>query len=388
MIAPRAFIALGLAMACLGLVVGLRGELGPAIRTAAVLASVVPGAPPTPLDAQPEPRLTELSYVSREGYRLHASLYQPPNARAAPGLVLVNGVVPEGRAYQPMIDFARALARAGFVVLVPDALDHVNYRVLPEDIGALVRGFQVLSGQPSVDPSRVGFVGFSMGGSLAIVAAADPAIAADAALVAAVGAYDSLEAMLRAVTTQTVQTDDGFQPYQPDAYVWLVTRNTLLTRLPRAADRDAMFRLFSQNTPDPDPQELAAGRARALGPQAQRVYALLTNRNPAAVTRLAARVRAALPGALESISPRNHLHGLQAPLALLHDRGDRYVPAQESQRIYQRLGGEPRARLALLDVIQHAQLATPDLSPPVLLGSFAPGMWRLFQFTHQALGTL
>jgi len=125
-----------------------------------------------------------------------------------------------------------------------------------------------------------------------------------------------------------------------------------------------------------------------LGAPARGVYALFTNRDPAAVTPLMDHVRSTLPGVLESISPDAHISRLQAPVALLHDRGDLYVPAQESLRIFDRLGGEPRAQLAVLDVIQHAQLSAPDLSPPVLLGSFLPGMWALWQFTYDALSRL
>ena len=388
MIAARTFIGFGLALALLGFVFGVRDELGPGIRTASALASVVPGSPPTLLKLRPLPQVTTLAYTTRDGYEVLADLYEPQASQHSPAIVLVNGVVPEGRAYQPLVDFADGLARTGFVVLVPDALDYGNYRVFPEDIGALVRGFQVLQSRPTVNPDRVGFIGFSMGGSLAMVAAADREIADQVALVATIGAYYSLDAMLRAVTTSTVQVDDGFQPYQPDTYVWLVTRNTLLSAIPEADDQERLFRLFTLLTPDPDPEMLPNYDLAQLGAPALGVYDLFTNRDPAAVTGLMDRVRGAVPGSLESISPDAHIERLRAPVVLLHDRGDLYVPAQESQRIYDRLGGEPRAQLAVLDVIQHAQLSAPDLSPPVLLGSFIPGMWTLWQFTYDALRQL
>ncbi len=388
MISARTFIGFGLALAVLGFVVGVRDELGPGLRTASALAAVVPGNPPTPLKLRPPPRVTTLAYTTRDGYELLADLYEPPNASGLPAIVLVNGVVPEGRGYQPLVDFADGLARTGFVVLVPDALDYGNYRVFPEDIGALVQGFQVLRDQPSVDPTRVGFIGFSMGGSLAMVAAADPEIADDVALIATIGAYYSLDAMLRAVTTTTVEVAGEFLPYQPDSYVWLVTRNTLLSAIPDDRDQEALFHLFALETPDPDPEALPGYDPDKLGPTARRVFDLFTNRDPAAVGALMDRVRSEIPGVLESISPDAHIERLRAPAALLHDRGDLYVPAQESLRIYDQLGGEPRAQLAILDVIQHAQLSAPDLSPPVLLGSFLPGMWTLWQFTFDALSRL
>ena len=388
MIAARTFIGFGMALALLGFVVGVRDELGPGLRTASALAAVVPGSPPTLLKLRPPPRVTTLAYTTRDGYELLADLYEPPNASNSPAIVLVNGVVPEGRGYQPLVDFADGLARTGFVVLVPDALDYANYRVFPEDIGGLVRGFQVLQSRPSVDPDRVGFIGFSMGGSLALVAAADPEITDHVALVATIGAYYALDAMLQAVTTSSVQTSGGFQPYEPDSYVWLVTRNTLLSAIPDDRDREALFQLFALPTPDPDPEVSQTWDPGQFGVPARRVYDLFTNRDPAAVPRLMDRLRRTMPGVLESISPDAHLERLQAPVALLHDRGDLYVPSQESLRIYDQLHGQPRARLAVLDVIQHAQLSAPDLSPPVLLGSFLPGMWTLWQFTYDALDQL
>lgn len=387
-IGTRTFVGLGLALALLGFVVGVRDDLGPGLRTASALASVVPGSPPTLLQLRPPPRVTTLAYTTPDGLELLADLYEPADAAGSPAIVLVNGVVPEGRVYQPLVDFADGLARTGFVVLVPDALDYANYRVFPEDIGGLVRAFQELQDRSSVDPSRVGFIGFSMGGSLALVAAADPDIADQVALVATIGAYYALDAMLRAVTTSTVQTDDGFQPYEPDSYVWLVTRNTLLSAIPDDGDREALFYLFSLQTPDPDPEESPKWDPGQFGTPARAVYDLFRNRDPAAVALLMDRVRSTMPGVLESISPDAQIARLQAPVALLHDRGDLYVPAQESLRIYEALGGEPRARLAVLDVIQHAQLSAPDLSPPVLLGSFLPGMWTLWQFTFDALSQL
>ncbi|MDE2904413.1 MAG: dienelactone hydrolase family protein [Chloroflexota bacterium] len=388
MIGARTFMGFGLTLALLGFVVGVRDELGPGLRTASALASVIPGSPPTLLTLRPPPRVTTLAYTTRDGYELLADLYEPSDASNSPAIVLVNGVVPEGRDYQVLVDFADGLARTGFVVLVPDALDYPNYRVFPEDIGVLVRGFQALQSRPSVDPDRVGFIGFSMGGSLAMVAAADPEIADQVALVATIGAYYALDAMLRAVTTSTVQAGNGFEPYEPDSYVWLVTRNTLLSAIPDEFDQEALFHLFSLQTPEPDPEELPKWDLGRLGAPARGVYELFTNRDPAAVTPLMDHVRSTLPGVLESISPDAHISRLQAPVALLHDRGDLYVPAQESLRIFDRLGGEPRAQLAVLDVIQHAQLSAPDLSPPVLLGSFLPGMWALWHFTYDALSRL
>ena len=256
---------------------------------------------------------------------------------------------------------------------------------MPQDIGALVRGFQILQGRKTVDMDRVGFVGFSMGGSLAMVAAADPEIVDEVQMVAAVGAYFSLEAMIQAVTTKTVRTPNGYEFYEPDDYVWLITRNTLVSQVRDADDRSELFRIFSLPSPQPNPEAIHTFDPQGLGEQARSVYVMLTNREPDSVRPLVSKVRELMPGVFESISPKYHLDRITASISLLHDRNDPYVPVQESGRTFKMVGGSPPARLEILDVVQHAELAAPDLSPPVLFGSYIPGMWKLFRFVFDSL---
>ena len=384
----RVFVLAGIVLGLLGFVFVVRDQVGFGVRIAAALAKVVPGSPDSVLDLGPTPHVTTLAYKTRDGFELQADIYEPVRSGVSPAVVLVNGVEPEGRRYPPLVDLADGLARAGFVVMVPDALDYVNYRVLPQDIGALVRGFQILKSRDTVDMNRIGFVGFSMGGSLALVAAADKEIADEVQMVAAVGSYFSLEAMIQAVTTKTVRTADGNESYEPDNYVWLIIRNTLLSQVRDSDDRAALFRVFSLPSPQADPDMTQAFDPKGFGEQARSIYAMLTNRDPDMVEPLVSTVREVIPDVFESISPKYHINNLQAPVALLHDRSDPYVPVQESKRTFKAVGGTPHARLEILDVVQHAELAAPDLSPPVLFGSYIPGMWKLFRFAFDSLYAL
>ncbi|HCU72759.1 MAG: hypothetical protein CL790_01585 [Chloroflexi bacterium] len=384
----RFFVLAGIVLGLLGFVLVVRDQVGFGVRVAAALARVVPGSPSAVLGIDPDPRVSTIAYITRDGYELEADIYEPAGFDRSPAVVLVNGVEPEGKKYSPLVQLADGLSRAGFVVLVPDALDYANYRVLPQDIGALVRGFQILQGRNTVDMDRVGFVGFSMGGSLAMVAAADPEIVDEVQMVAAVGSYFSLEAIIQAVTTKTVRTPNGHEFYEPDDYVWLITRNTLLSQVRDADDRSELFRVFSLPSPQPNLEVMSTFDPQGLGEQARSVYVMLTNREPDSVRPLVSKVRELMPGVFESISPKYHLDRITASISLLHDRNDRYVPVQESDRTFTMVGGSPRARLEILDVVQHAELVAPDLSPPVLFGSYIPGMWKLFRFVFDSLDGL
>ena len=387
MIRARWFVLAGLLLAGLGLVVGLRAELALGVRTAGALASVIPGEPPTPLRWTPSPSVVEVDYATAGGVEVRADLYEPGADTVRPALVLVVGVVKEGRKHPTLVKLADGFARAGFVVLVPDTLDYASLRVVPGDIDALVAGYQFLAQRPSVDDTSVGIVGFSVGGALSLVAASDPRIADDVALVIAVGAYHDLDTMLQAVTTDHVSVDGEWSAYHPHPYAWGVVRNTLVSQLAEPSDQRALFDLFGGSTPDPVASDGAAPDPDRLTPAGRAVFELFTNRDPLRTGRLLARIRDFLPGTLDSVSPVAHVDRLRASVLLLHDKGDEYIPVSESRRLHRRLGVE-QARFETLDVIRHVELTAPDLSPRAILGSYVPGLWTLVTSVAQALNAL
>lgn len=83
-----------------------------------VLRDIASGAGPSRLKATaPAPRKTTLAYCAA-GARRVADLYVAGTPKA--GLVLVPGVARAGKDAPRLVAFARTLARARFMVLVPD----------------------------------------------------------------------------------------------------------------------------------------------------------------------------------------------------------------------------------------------------------------------------
>ena len=83
-----------------------------------------------------------------------------------------------------------ALARAGFVVMLhwsPTMGSQSN--IDPNEIGSLIWAFQHLHSREFVDQERAGMGGFSVGGSLAMIAAADPRIRDHMVFINSFGAY-------------------------------------------------------------------------------------------------------------------------------------------------------------------------------------------------------
>jgi len=222
--------------------------------------------------------------------------------------------------------------------------------VLPEEVAAHVAAFRALQAESAVNPQKIGFVGLSATGSIAMVAAADPGIRDEVWLVLALGTYFDAASLIAAVVSGEYRTDRGLTAWQPEQLTSDVIRQTLLATLENA-DRDA---LETGSQPPGD-----AGRIVGElldGPGYERAEALL------------ARFDGRQTAMLHRISARFHVSGLRAPLYLIHDRADRFIPWVESERLASVY--PPRAYLRL-DLLEHAQ---PRLS--AVLPLLKDG-WRL-----------
>ena len=88
----------------------------------------------------------------------------------------VDGVFYVGAAFLFFL-LAGALAlvmRTQLAVLRVQSPDLSAGRIVPREVDLLVAAFETLRAHPRVDPTRIGLAGFSVGGSLSTVAAADP----------------------------------------------------------------------------------------------------------------------------------------------------------------------------------------------------------------------
>ncbi|MBM3140930.1 MAG: hypothetical protein FJZ92_12175 [Chloroflexi bacterium] len=280
-------------------------------RAAAFFGDAVLRLPQRPLTlVAPDPRVSELTWAN-DG---RGQLTLPGGDGPHPGLVVVLGA----RAASPddprVVRLTDGLARIGFAVLLPKSDDLDGGRVVPAEIDRLVAAQQALSARPTVKQDRVGFIGLSAGGSLTIVAAAHPAIRDTTWFVLAIGPYYDARDLVAETVSGTYRDVDGSGVgWEPRAITKEVVRETLLAAL-GADDRAAVEGGRAAGS--------AGGRAVAdllAGMELERARALIATLPPAEAASLAA------------ISPRDALHGLRAPLYLMHDRSDPFIPLPHSE---------------------------------------------------------
>ncbi len=148
-----------------------------------LLLDAVPHAPfhlPATAASRPVARTIQL------GQGTAASLWLPTRGSRLPGVVIVTGAAPLGRHDPQAVQVARALTGAGRAVLVPDLALRTS-TLSAADLERIGSAFDALATLPRVDPQRVGLLGISWGGALAVVAASTPPLAAKVAFVAPSG---------------------------------------------------------------------------------------------------------------------------------------------------------------------------------------------------------
>ncbi len=265
----------------------------------------------------PEPAVRALDVPPTPGGPVAADLYNRPALQKPPSLVLVHGLSPTGKDDVRLRDAARLLARAGWAVAVPTVRGLTVLRLRPEDAGAVSATVRALH---AAGYQRVAVLGISLGAGPALLAAADPSVAAGVSAVLALGGYASAVELLRYTLT--------------GAYAY----DGVAGRRPVLEEAIAQF---------------ARANAELLDEAGRR---LVDNRNPAAFDGLLRALPAPTHRMLEALSPARVLSGLRAPLVLVHGREDPAVPFTESLRLAAaaHAAGRP-VRVAIVGAVAHVE---------------------------------
>jgi len=349
-----------------------------ALQTAVMLPSVLGSGPQAlPLITKPPVRMSLPYRVASDGEPDLAELWLPDWAsveRPAGGILMVFGVNNLGRNHPAIERVAEALARTGIAVLVPDSRTLLEGRLEVDEIDGVVDAFQVLAARPEVDRDRLGIFGFSVGGSLALLAATDPAIAASVRWVNAFGAFADAATYLASVSAHAYRgADGGAVPWTPTPLAREVYLGFMLDQVRDATDRAALDDAFGRaildgERPMSDPalrEGLATGVART-------VHDLLTAPTLEAASASIDALPAGSLAFIDAISPARRLAGLEADVHLMHETEDHHVPFVESRALAAAL--EERGRLAAHTEFRLFDHVQPD---DLDLVAAAPELWRL-----------
>lgn len=331
--------------------------LGPVARGGVVLVSVYSSAlsgSNAVAAVTPEPRVSESS-VDLAGVRSRVTWFAPGAGERHPAMLIVNGATPLGNDDAETRRICDALARAGYLVMLPELgfLKEARLeRAAPAQVDA---AFAAMLQRGDADPDRSGAFGFSVGGGILFAAAgrSDSALAG-ARYLGALGAYFDIDTYLASVVTGTQRRHGALEPWQPDPEARLKLPLGAAMALADEADRRAVGdAIRSSGGP------LAVEVPATLGPEARALWAALAETDyDRALARLAA-LPTGLRDTFSTLSPRTRWADVRAPVYWLHDEGDRFEPVSEAETAAT-VRRPAATRLQLTRLLSHAAALGPE----------------------------
>ena len=257
-----------------------------------------------------------------------AEVYRLSGDRQHAAVVLSVGATPHGLDDPPAVMLGDALARAGYITMLHwTPRIGLQSNIDPTDPDHLVQAFRHMETLDYVDPERVGIGGFCVGASLALVAAADPAIRDRVGFVNAFGPFYDAEALLLQAVSGTVEYDGQDTPWNPDPHTLRVLAAELIEHLDDPSDVRIMTHHYL------DGETVTHVAHEALSEQGRIAARLLEGVRQDEARTLYEMLPASFHEDLVAISPSTYVHDLRSSLLIMHDRHDEYVPAAESRRL-------------------------------------------------------
>jgi dienelactone hydrolase len=329
--------------------------LGARVRAAGILTALAQ-AEPEKVSAE---RLleTELTLPSDQG-PIRARLYRSGPAARGSGIVVAHGVHYRSIDEPRLVRFSRQLAASGSVVLTPELKELADYHINAQGIAAIDASVRWLSAKDDLVTSpRVGLIGFSFAGGLAMVSATEPSVQARLGYVASVGGHHDLERVLRFLLHDEIATPSGLVHTKAHEYGLVVLLYQELEQFVDAEDlpamRDAVRAWLGE-----DRKTSATAAARCRTASAERIYRLLETSHLAELTpALEERVRLRGPE-LRALSPHGHLATIHVPVYALHGAGDTVIPPSETawlEREAEESGADHR--MLVTPLLEHVSVA-------------------------------
>jgi pimeloyl-ACP methyl ester carboxylesterase len=287
---------------------------------------------------------------------VQVEVVRPPGRGPWPTWLFVNGAHPERRA-EPLVQrLSRGLARAGYLVLVPDLPGLGEGTITTRTLAATeaVTGAAML--RRDVEGGRVALIGASTGAALALLAAGRADLAERVTVVTAVAPFADLERMVCLATTEGYLEDGSFMRYDVDPLQRHVVARSLVAAIADESERARMLAALEAAAADgvdpmdalPEPGELSA--------QGGAIVHLLRNRDPELFADLFRALPDDLRTLLASLSPLGVAPGIRAPVEIVVPPADVYFPPGEARALAAVL---PHAHLTVTGTLDHTR---PDLS--------------------------
>jgi len=267
--------------------------------------------------------VSEVTYVcgSRD---VVADLYHPSGRGRHGGLIIAHGAIKDGKDDQALRFAGRSLARAGYIVLVPQLDNLCKFRLHHNDVDVLVAGFHYLASQ-EFSSGKIGMLGVCLSAPLALLAAMRPDVSRDLTVVSSWGGFYNINDWLQAVIAERYIDNGEFKQWKPRPVLKEEAPEWLIELLPNSSDRVCIEKMQRGNS---------TGSVRSsLSPSGQAMYDLLTCREPERIKDLWAKLDPEILRTLDELSPHAKIDKLKTQIAIIHTLTDDVIPWVESCKL-------------------------------------------------------
>jgi acetyl esterase/lipase len=283
-------------------------------------------------------------------------IVRPPGTGPWPAWLFVNGAHPDRRREPVVTRLSRGLARAGYLVVVPDVPGLGEGTITDGTVEAAFAVTERAASHADVAGDRVALVGASTGAGLALLTAAQPELAGRVSVVAAVAPFADLEKMVCLATTGRYSGNGGYERYETTDLHRRVVARSLVATLgdgERSVLIEALDRAEHEGL---DPREALALADEDMSREARAVLSLLRNDDAERFGELFEALPAPALALVRRLSPLGSCDRVIAPVELVVPPSDAYFPPGEAQALAAAL---PNVRLTVTATLDHTR---PKLS--------------------------
>lgn len=245
---------------------------------------------------------------------------RPHGSGPWPTWVFVNGAHPERRREPVVRRLTEGLARAGYLVVIPDPPGLADERITGATLDDATSAVRAATRLPDVRGGRIALLGVSTGAGLALLVAAEQELQTRITVVAAAVPFADLKRILCLATTCSYGTGEEVAVFPESELLSRVAQRSL-----RALTSDD-----------------------GIGA----VENLLANSDFAAFPELYARLPADVRNAVARLSPLTTASRVQAPVEIVVPPRDEYFPLDEAEALVRTL---PNSRLTITGTLDHTR---------------------------------
>ncbi len=325
------------------------------------------------------PMVTKVTVPSRDRV-IHADLYCSQKEGRRFPLLLVHGLNPTGKDDEHLVLLAEDLARAGFLVMVPEFEGMKTLRIRTSDAEDILQSFLYLCKAGQTAP-RGGMMGLSYGAGPMLLAAADARIRDKVSVVATFGGYYDLRNVMLFALTGAYEYGGLRGHIRPDAALRWMFAYKNLDLLRSSQDRETLREIIEKR----NRYELveADGLAKSLGHEGRALYDFLLNTEQKRFAQLYEKLPLTVREQVYQLSPARAVDYITGSFIIVHGTDDSSIPYTESQRLADAVIDKNRVHLALLPQFMHGE--PMELSVGAWFKRYVLGGWRMYTAIYDLL---